>query len=63
MENVCTTKHLEGQNIRVCYETCETDGCNDGPMNSAPRPGVASFASVASLAVVMTAYLVRLAGG
>ena len=56
--NVCTTKLLEGQDIRSCYETCETDGCNDGPMNTAPRPGVPT-----SVAVVLSACFVHFVCG
>ncbi|KAK2184399.1 hypothetical protein NP493_267g03058 [Ridgeia piscesae] len=63
MDNVCTNKRLEGQDIRVCYETCETDGCNDGPMNSATRPAVVSLSTLASLALGATACLVYLAVG
>ena len=59
MTNVCTTKLLAGQDIRSCYETCETDGCNDGPMNAAPTSGVAV---VTTLAVALTACFVHFIG-
>ena len=37
IENVCTMKALGKNNstkVRVCYETCDWDGCNAGPLNS-----------------------------
>ena len=36
MTNVCHMKEIEGQDVRVCYSVCETDGCNaDSLGNSA----------------------------
>ena len=31
MDNVCLIRMIENQRVRVCYETCNKDGCNNGP--------------------------------
>ena len=34
-KNVCSVKVIQGSPVHVCYETCDTDGCNGGPAVSA----------------------------
>jgi hypothetical protein len=30
VKNECSIKLIQGHRIKVCYETCNTDGCNGG---------------------------------
>ena len=30
VEKLCSIRIIEGHRIYVCYETCDTDGCNAG---------------------------------
>ncbi|XP_071108228.1 UPAR/Ly6 domain-containing protein bou-like isoform X2 [Haliotis cracherodii] len=36
MHTICRSQLMENQKTEVCYETCDTDGCNSVPSSSRP---------------------------
>ena len=60
VQNVCSDKEMEGHKVRICYETCNTDGCNGGPMiTSAGRHSGGGGDASTSGAGVNDAYALR----